>query len=89
VPLVVGNIIFGDRYVEPHGSCRIYNNSNGETCELLFRPRDTWKTKDEDKQFLTGTVKDKDGTEKYKIWGKYSDKIFLENLATGEQKIIF
>jgi hypothetical protein len=44
---------------------------------LIFRPRDTWKTKEEDKHFLSGIVKDKLGNEKYKIFGKYSDKIYL------------
>jgi hypothetical protein len=82
-------LIFGDRYIEPHGSCKISNKSNGDSCELIYRPRDSWKTKEEDKHFFSGFVKDKDGSERYKIWGKYSDKVYLENLTTGEQKIIF
>ena len=49
MPLVVGNLILGDRYIEPHGSCKISNKSNGDTCEIIYRPRDTWKTKEEDK----------------------------------------
>ena len=59
MPLVVGNLLFGDRYIEPHGSCKIFNRTNGDFCELIFRPRDTWKTKEEDKHFFSGIVKDK------------------------------
>ena len=35
----------------------------------------------QDKQL--SQIKDKNGIEKFKIWGKYSDKIYLQNSLTG------
>ncbi len=83
MPLVVGNLVIGERYVEPQGKSQIFNKTNGDFREILFRPRDTWKTKEEDKNFISGAIKDKNGIEKFKIWGKYSDKIYLQNSLTG------
>ena len=47
--LTVGNLVFGERYVEPQGASNIKNQDTGDTCEIEFKNRTGWTTKLEDK----------------------------------------
>ena len=44
--LVIGNIIIGERYVEPQGHSKITNQTNGDVCEIEFKGRGGWSTKE-------------------------------------------
>ena len=37
--LTVGNLLIGERYIEPTGSVKIENTSNGDTCILEYKAR--------------------------------------------------
>ena len=41
-PLVVGNLIMGERFTEPQGPCKFENLETGEVCTLEFKPRGGW-----------------------------------------------
>jgi hypothetical protein len=65
-------LIVGDRYCEPQGSCKIENITTGDTCEIIFKVRGAFSTKEKDKCFSSATIKNKNGEVKYTIQGKYT-----------------
>jgi hypothetical protein len=52
-------------------------------CEINFKQRGTWSTKEEDKQFVSAEVKDKNGELKYLIFGKYNKELLCTNISNG------
>jgi len=44
--LVIGNIVIGERYAEPQGPLKVYNETTGDLCEMECKPRGTWSTKE-------------------------------------------
>jgi hypothetical protein len=82
--LVIGNLFIGERYAEPQGPLRIVNENTGDVAEVEFKPRGTWSTKEQDKQFISGTVKNKQGQLKYTIQGRYSQKLEATEVETGK-----
>jgi len=46
--IYVGNLIVGDRYIEPQGKTTIENKWTGDTCELEFKIRGGWLTTNSD-----------------------------------------
>lgn len=65
--IVVGNLVIGEKYIEPAGAAWIKNLSTGDYCELNFIARSGWIVKEKDKYNATAVVKNKDGEETYKI----------------------
>jgi len=56
----VGNLLFGERYIEPSGSTEIRNENTGESCTLDYLSREGWisvNTDNVDK--VKGIIKDK------------------------------
>jgi len=41
--------MFGERYTEPVGHKKFRNQTTGETCEMEYKARGAWITKEEDK----------------------------------------
>ena len=72
VCLVVGNLMMGERYIEPQGGCKLINKTTGETCDVEFKQRSTWTTKEEDKNYVTVKIFDSFGNMKYIVEGKYT-----------------
>ena len=87
--LVIGNLVIGERYVEPSGAARIVNESTGDVADLEFKPRGIWSTKEADKFAVTGEVKDKEGQLKYTLSGKYTESIIATKVDTGETFTVF
>ena len=86
--LVVGNIFIGQQWVAPQGKAKIENTDTGEVAHLEYKERGAWSTREEDINFLSGSVFDKNGVEKYKFYGKFTDEIRARNLETGQEEII-
>ena len=42
--------------------------------------RGVWSTKEQDKQFVSAFIKDKDGTLRYTIEGKYTEELIATNI---------
>jgi hypothetical protein len=42
VKMHVGNLIIGERYIEPYGKVHIKNKTTGDTCETEFKARGSW-----------------------------------------------
>ena len=53
--VLIGNLIIGETFIEPHGSIEVMNHSNGERAELEFKPR-SWISTNKDQVF--GVIKD-------------------------------
>lgn len=84
--MLVGNLVIGERYIEASGLIEIKNLTTGEMCKLEFKPRG-WSAANQN--YITGQVFDSDGTEKYKLDGKYTESITCSNLETQEKRVIF
>lgn len=83
---MIGNLIIGDTYLEPQGASEIFNDSTGEKIEYDFKVRG-WSGKSKDA--VTGVIKDAKGTVKYQLSGKYTEKLDLKNMETGEVETIW
>jgi hypothetical protein len=83
--MVIGNLFIGDRYCEPQGNARITNEQTGEFAEIDFKTRSSWNTKKEDINFVSATIKTKEGVPKLKLYGKYTDRIMATDLETNEE----
>jgi hypothetical protein len=57
--IVVGNIIIGEKYIEPAGTSFIKNLTTGESCEMNFIARSGWIVKEKDKYNATAIVRNK------------------------------
>ena len=82
--LVIGNIIIGERYAEPQGPFIMTNTTTGDICEADIKPRGTWNTKEEDKQYISAVIKNKDGQVKYTLSGRYTKEINATEVETGK-----
>ena len=70
--MIVGNLIIGERYVEPQGAANLKNITTGDTCEVIFKERG-WSTKSNEINSLKAIIKDKNGLERYMIFGRYTE----------------
>lgn len=59
--LIVGNLIIGERFIEPSGPCSITNKETGDTCEVVYKTRGVWSTSEKDKNYVSAVIKNKDG----------------------------
>ena len=59
--MVIGNLFIGERYAEPTGDSILKNETTGEFAEINFKPRGAWSTKPEDLQYVSGSIKSKNG----------------------------
>ena len=87
--LNVGNLIMGERYIEPSGTVEIKNTSTGDTCSLTYKNRGGFFTNSDNINAIDGVIKNSDGKPVFRIFGKFTDKIEAQNLETKEKWIVF
>ena len=88
--ICVGNLIIGERYIEPQGPALIENKWTGDTCALDFKIRGGWlSTQAANIHAVEGVVRNAEGQEKFRLTGKYSSEIVAEDLTTGEKWTVF
>ena len=87
--MVIGNLIIGEKYAEPQGISRMVNETTGDYCELDFKARGTFSTRESDLQYVSGQVKNKSGEAKYTLSGKYLEKLDAKCHASGETFTVF
>ena len=80
--------MFGERYIEPQGNGSIINSETGDTCVTEFKKRQ-WNTKADDKNYVTCTIKNKDGQLRYTVQGKYTEKLTCTDHVSGETSTVF
>jgi len=83
--LVIGNLVIGERYIEPQGSSFIENITTGDKCECTYKMRGIWASKDKDKYFSSAKIQDKEGKKRYTLQGKYTEGFDLTDVQTGSR----
>jgi hypothetical protein len=81
--IVVGNLMVGEKYIEPSGEAWIKNLTTGDSCDLKFIPRSGWIVKEKDKYNATAVVKDSSGVERFKIAGNLNTGFIATDCKTG------
>lgn len=71
--LNVGNLIMGERYIEPSGTVLLENKMTGDTCTLTYKSRGGFFTNNDNINAIEGIIKNNKGEPKYKIFGKFSE----------------
>ena len=88
--IYVGNLIMGERYIEPQGKTLIENKWTGDSCVLEYKTRGGWlTTQTENIHAIEAIIKNSQGVEKYKLTGKYTGRIEATNLHTGQSWVVF
>jgi len=82
--LIVGNLIMGERYIEPIGKVTCHNTTLGIKCILDFKARPGMFSKEDTTNAIKGFIYDADDNKRFKIFGKFSSKIEAINLETDE-----
>jgi hypothetical protein len=85
----VGNLIVGEKYIEPQGKITIKNQSTGDTCEIDYKPRSGWFNNENQTGKVDGVVKDSQGKVRFTISGRYLGAIFAKDVETDEQFEVF
>lgn len=78
--LIVGNLVIGERYVEPQGPVRMENKNTGDVCDIMYKYRGVWSTAEHDKKHVSATIRNKDGQEKFRLHGNYDKEIMCTDL---------
>ena len=86
--MIVGNIMIGERYVEPQGQASIKCENTGTFADINFKTRG-WMSKSEEVNAVTAKIKNQFGEIKYEIFGKYTEELFYKDLETGNVSSIF
>jgi hypothetical protein len=88
--IYVGNLIMGDRYIEPQGKTVIENKWTGDKCTCDYKIRGgLLYTNSDNIHAIEGIITDQNGEQRYKLVGKYTDKIEAINLKTKERWTVF
>lgn len=82
--ICVGNLVVGERYIEPTGKFWVKNLTTGDIAECHCIPRSGWIVKEKDKYNCEAVIKNKDGLETYKISGKLTEGFIATNIETGK-----
>lgn len=72
----------GEKYIEPSGKVLIENKTTGDSCLLTFKSRGGFFTSSDNISAIEGEIKDNKGVAKYRIYGKFTDRIEAEDLET-------
>lgn len=87
--MFVGNLIMGERYIEPQGSVTIKNITSGDTCQLKFHAYAGWFKNAKAKALCEGLAHNANGLPMFKIEGQYTSKLTVIDLSSGQSEIIF
>lgn len=82
----VHNIIIGQIYVDHHGSYTVYCPQTGIRADVTFK-KAGWFEKC--KQEVTASIFDSTGIPRYEINGKWSERLEMKDLATGEIRVMW
>lgn len=63
--------------------------TTGEVAYIEYKERGNWSTREEDLNYVSGTVHDAQGNPKYKFEGKYGVDIALTDLSTGRREVVY
>ena len=77
--MTVGNLIIGERFIEPSGSSLIVNQTTMETCTVQYKSRGWSK---HNSCNIVAEIKDAGGDLKIVLKGKFTDKIIATNVET-------
>jgi hypothetical protein len=77
----VGNLIIGETYIEPLGTCEVVNHTTGEKAHCEFPGRGYFSSA---KEVVNITVKDANGQARLEITGRYHDVLEMKDLENGE-----
>jgi hypothetical protein len=82
----VNNLIFGEMYVEHHGTMTVKNLKNGDSSEIEFKKKG-WggKGANEVEGYSMTWSKEK----KWRISGKWIESLFVKNLTTNEESLLW
>lgn len=77
--MTVGNLIIGERYIEPTGSSLIVNQTTMETCTVQYKSRGWSK---QNSCNIVAEIKDASGELKILLKGQYTGKITATDVET-------
>ena len=86
--LVIGNLFMGQQFIEPQGTASIKNLDTGHEVSIEFKARGAWSTRNEDLNFVSGSVVDGNGVEKYQFFGKFTEELKAKNMETGQVEVL-
>ena len=86
--MVVGNLVMGERYVEPQGMGTVTCRQNGNSAEVKFKARG-WTTKTDDLMTVKAVVRDAMNRERYVITGSYVGDLVAKDMRTGHEWTMF
>ena len=88
--LVIGNLMIGERFIEPYDTVTIKNQTSGEYCEMTFKQRSGGWRKEVQAEMVSAKVFDKNGSELFQIERRYTDKLVAKDLRKqGEEIVLF
>lgn len=76
----------GSLYIDVHGHMILKNMKNKEQAKITFHGVGMFSKK---KGLVDGVVTDEKGKERYKVHGQWNDKLYLTDLETKEEKLIW
>ena len=82
----VNNLIFGDMYIEHHGKMLVTNYLTKDYAEIELLKKG-WSGKNA--FVLEGYAYSPNKEKKFKMWGKWTEAMYIKNLATGEEETIW
>jgi hypothetical protein len=85
-PLFVGNLVVGERYIEPHGKTFIRCQQTGIEAEVDYKTR-RWG--DTNTNVVSTVVRDSKGNPRYEINGKYTEALVATDIKEGRSWTIF
>ena len=79
----VHNLLIGKMYVDIRGHTRITNHTTGDICDIEWKER-TWSGKNAN--CYEGIVKNPQGIPKFKVWGNFTEEIYMLDLSDPNAK---
>ena len=72
--MVVGNLVMGERYIEPQGTATILSVNTGDECVITFKPRSMFSNSMHE---IVAEIKDPVGNVVYTLEGNFTESIRL------------
>ena len=82
--ILAKNIVIGSLYIDIADQLSSINNKTQESCIVNFTTRG-WSSN----SYLKGSIRDKDGKERYTLHGSWLDEIYLKDESTGEKELLW
>ena len=82
--MVVGNLVMGERYIEPQGTATILSVNTGDECVITFKPRSMFSNSMHE---IVAEIKDPVGNVVYTLEGNFTESIRLFDKDRSEQEI--